>query len=139
MRRALAILVLMTLLAFAGTASAATVTTRNVTGFGPALVDAKGWPLYSFGADSGTTSACYGSCATAWPPVIVKGKPTVGGRASSSLVGTIRRTDGTLQLTYGGRPMYLWYGDGPGVARCHNVNEFGGLWQLRRASGRPVP
>lgn len=139
MRRISVILVLLAALVFAGSASAATVSTRNVAGFGPALVDAKGWPLYSFSADKGTSSACYGSCATAWPPVIVKGAPTVGGKASSLLVGTIRRRDGKLQLTYAGRPMYLWYGDAPGAARCHNVDEFGGLWQLRRASGRPVP
>jgi len=133
------ILVLVGLLAFAGVASAASVSTREVQGFGPALVGAKGWPLYSFSADKGGKSACYGACATAWPPVIVKGAPTVGGKALSSLVGTIRRTDGKLQLTYAGRPMYLWYGDAPGIARCQNANEFGGLWQLRRASGRPVP
>ncbi len=131
--------VLCGLLVITGTAAAASVSTRNVQGFGPALVDAKGWPLYSFSADKGGKSACYGSCAAAWPPVIVKGTPAVGGKAVSSLVGTTRRKDGKLQLTYAGRPMYLWYGDGPGIARCHNVDEFGGLWQLRRASGRPVP
>jgi predicted lipoprotein with Yx(FWY)xxD motif len=139
MRRLSVIFIAIAMLVVAGSASAATVSTRNVTGFGPALVDGKGWPLYSFAADKGGKSACYGSCATAWPPVIVKGTPTVAGKASSSLVGTIRRKDGKLQLTYAGRPMYLWYGDAPGVARCHNVDEFGGLWQLRRASGRPVP
>lgn len=110
-----------------------------MSGFGPALVDAKGWPLYSFAADKGNASACYDSCAKAWPPVLVKGTPTVGGKASAALVGTITRRDGSRQLTYNGRPMYLWYGDAPGAARCHNVDEFGGLWQLRRASGRPVP
>jgi predicted lipoprotein with Yx(FWY)xxD motif len=90
------------------------------------LTSAKGFTLYSFAPDSAATSKCYGSCAAYWPPVTgtAAASPGVPGR-----VGTIRRTDGTEQLTYNGHPLYTYIGDSaPGQARGNNLNLNGGLW-----------
>jgi predicted lipoprotein with Yx(FWY)xxD motif len=97
------------------------------------LTNAKGFTLYSFAPDTPTTSKCYGSCAVYWPPVTgtAAGSPGVPGR-----VGTIKRTDGSDQLTYNGHPLYTYIGDtAPGQARGNNLNLNGGLWHEVPASG----
>jgi predicted lipoprotein with Yx(FWY)xxD motif len=56
-----------------------------------------------------------------------------------SLLGTSRRRDGRLQVTYNGRPLYFYVGDKkPGQVLCQNVDEFGGTWLVVRPSGRLV-
>ena len=102
------------------------------------LVDGRGLPLYIFTADRGTSSRCYGDCARAWPVTYAKGTPRARGNARSALLGTTRRRDGSRQVTYRGRPVYFYVSDRPGVALCHNVREFGGLWLLVRANGKRV-
>jgi predicted lipoprotein with Yx(FWY)xxD motif len=90
------------------------------------LTDAKGLTLYWFAPDTATRSACYGSCASYWPPVT--GTPSAGPGVSGKL-GTITRTGGTLQATYDGHPLYTYIGDsGPGQASGNNLNLNGGLW-----------
>jgi predicted lipoprotein with Yx(FWY)xxD motif len=95
------VLVLAVALALASAAVAApqraTVRTR-ATSLGTVLVDASGRTLYVF--DRG---ACTGSCAALWPPLLTKSRPT-GLRG----LGTRRRTDGTLQVTFAGRPLYRY-------------------------------
>ena len=96
------------------------------------LTTAKGLTLYSFAPDTPATSKCYGSCAVYWPPVTgtAAASPGVPGR-----VGTIKRTDGTTQLTYNGHPLYTYIGDtAPGQARGNNLNLNGGLWHEVPAS-----
>ena len=90
------------------------------------LTNAKGFTLYSFAPDTPAASKCYGSCAVYWPPVIgtAAASPGVPGR-----VGTIKRTDGSEQLTYNGHPLYTYIADtAPGQARGNNLNLNGGLW-----------
>ncbi len=115
-----------------------TITTRMVGSFGRILVDGRGLPLYTFSRDRGSRSRCYGDCAAAWPVTYAQGSPRARGGASSSLLGRHRRRDGRLQVTYRGRPLYYYVRDSPGVALCHDVREFGGLWLLVRPSGRDV-
>ena len=94
--------------------------------------------LFSFTRDKGTSSRCYGACAAAWPVTYAKGSPVARGGARQSLVGRQRRKDGRFQATYAGKALYYYVDDRPGVALCHNVREFGGLWLLERANGRSV-
>ena len=62
-----------------------------------------------------------------------------GAGAKRSLLGTLRRADGSRQATYAGRPLYYYVGDRKaGQILCQNVSEFGGLWLVVRASGVPV-
>ena len=90
------------------------------------LTNGKGFTLYSFAPDTPTTSKCYGTCAAYWPPVI--GSATAGAGLPGK-TSTIKRTDGSLQLTYDGHPLYTYIGDSaPGQASGNNVNLNGGLW-----------
>jgi predicted lipoprotein with Yx(FWY)xxD motif len=125
-------------LAFGGTAPSPSITVRS-SDYGRILFDSRGKALYAFTRDGRGRSRCSGACATAWPPFLVKRKPTATGGAKASLVGTVRRSDGRLQVTYGKRPLYYYVGDRkPGQVLCQNVNEFGGLWLVVRASGALV-
>lgn len=107
--------------------------------YGPVLFDGRGFALYVFTHDRPGRSACRGACATAWPPFTVRGAVRAGAGARRSLLGTLRRVDGTRQVTYAGRPLYYYAGDRkPGQILCQNVFEFGGLWLVIRAGGAPV-
>src|SRR5882724_5777773 len=69
---------------------------------GRILVDRKGITLYDFVRDKGTTSVCYGACAALWPPLLTTGKPVAGAGVRASLLGTTKRKDGRLEVTYNG-------------------------------------
>ncbi len=110
------------------TAPAATGTALKTTTISgtTVLTNAKGLTLYSFAPDTPTASKCYGSCAAYWPPVT---GTTAAGQGLPGKVGTIKRTDGTEQLTYNGHPLYTYIGDSaPGQAKGNNLNLNGGLW-----------
>ncbi len=74
----------------------------------------------------------------AWPPLLAKGKPRAGDGARKGLLGTTRRRDGRLQVTYAGHPLYYYVEDAPGRILCHNVDEFGGLWLVVKPNGSAV-
>jgi predicted lipoprotein with Yx(FWY)xxD motif len=113
-----------------GASALSTTTIHGVS----VLTNSAGRTLYSFAPDTPTRSACYGECASYWPPVT--GSPTAGPGVTLSKVGTIRRTDGSLQVTYAGHPLYTYIGDsGPGQANGNNVNLNGGLWLEVPAAG----
>jgi predicted lipoprotein with Yx(FWY)xxD motif len=128
-----------TVLALATDAVAAdrgTVTVRS-SSYGAALFDGRGFVLYAFTKDPRGKSACSGACAAAWPPFVLTRQPRAGRGVTASLLGTTRRANGSLQVTYAGRPLYYYVGDrSPGQILCQNVREYGGLWLLVRASGR---
>ena len=115
-------------------AAAAGLKTAKVGGV-TVLTNAKGFTLYTFAPDTSTTSKCNGTCATNWPPV----KPgTVSGVTGP--FATIKRSDGSTQLTFHGHPLYTFIGDkSPGQAKGNGVNAFGGLWHEAPASGSAVP
>jgi predicted lipoprotein with Yx(FWY)xxD motif len=97
------------------------------------LTNAKGLTLYWFAPDSTTASTCYGSCAVYWPPV--KG-PVTAGAGIPGRLGTIKRTDGSVQATYDGHPLYTYIADhSPGEAHGNNVKLNGGVWHEVTVSG----
>jgi predicted lipoprotein with Yx(FWY)xxD motif len=103
------------------------------------LVDSEGLTVYSFANDRGTTSSCYGACAEAWPPLIATGTPNAGEGATSSDLGTTKRKDGKLQVTYAGHPLYTFVEDhGPGEANGNGSTAFGGEWNALDESGSTV-
>ena len=109
------------------------------TGLGKILVDSSGRTIYLFKKDSGSKSACVGACADAWPPVRANGKPTVGGGANASLVGTTTRSDGKPQVAYNGHPLYLYQGDQkPGDTTGEGSTGFGAAWWALSAAGNQV-
>jgi predicted lipoprotein with Yx(FWY)xxD motif len=120
-----------------GTADRATVTVHG-SDFGRILFDGRGFALYAFTKDRGR-SACTGACARAWPPYVVKTRPKAGTGVTASLLGTIRRANGSRQVTYAGKPLYYYVGDRqPLQVLCQNVLEFGGLWLVVRPTGATV-
>jgi predicted lipoprotein with Yx(FWY)xxD motif len=110
------------------------ISTRS-TSRGTVLTDAKGHTLYWFAIDTPTTSKCSGTCATYWPPVI--GKPTAAAGASlPHALGSITRSDGTVQATYNGHPLYTYAADtAPGMVGGNGLNVSGGLWWAMTPSG----
>ena len=114
--------------------------TRIVVGksqFGRMLFNSDRQAIYVFGRDKRNRSRCYGECAAAWPPVYTSGRPKALSGVEKSLLGTTRRRDGRLQVTYAGRPLYYYAHEGPGQVLCHDVVENGGIWKVVAPSGRP--
>jgi predicted lipoprotein with Yx(FWY)xxD motif len=100
------------------------------------LTNGNGFTLYTFAPDTSTTSNCNGTCAQNWPPV--KGPATASG--VSGAFATIKRSDGSTQLTFHGHPLYTFVGDkSPGQASGNGINAFGGLWHEAPASGSAAP
>jgi predicted lipoprotein with Yx(FWY)xxD motif len=74
----------------------------------------------------------------AWPPVLTNGKPRPGNGVKAKLLGTTKRSNGKLSVTYAGQPLYYYVDDTPGNILCHDVVEFGGLWLILSPGGAPV-
>ena len=106
---------------------------------GSILVDGKGLTVYLFVADTGTASTCYTQCATIWPPVLTTGAPQAGTGVKTSLLGTTTRTDGTVEVTYAGHPLYYFFKDkATGDATGQGINGFGGLWWVMSPAGAAI-
>jgi predicted lipoprotein with Yx(FWY)xxD motif len=118
---------------------ATTIGTASEGNLGTILVDSQGRTLYLFQKDSGTTSTCFGACASAWPPLRASGKATVGSGLRAALVGTTSRSDGMPQVTYNGHPLYLFAGDQkPGDTEGQGSTAFGGGWFALNSAGNQV-
>lgn len=105
------------------------------TSLGTVLVDSQGFVLYWFAKDTPSASNCSGTCASYWPPVI--GTPTLAsGVMLSGKLGTITRSNGQVQATYMGHPLYTYAADkGPGQAGGNDLNLSGALWWAMTPSG----
>jgi predicted lipoprotein with Yx(FWY)xxD motif len=116
-----------------GPAAAAAGTLKTATiGGATVLTNAKGLTLYSFAPDTSTKSNCNGSCAQNWPPV--PGPVTAAGVTGT--FATLTRSDGSVQCTFDGHPLYTFIGDtAPGQAKGNGLNAFGGVWHEATTSG----
>jgi predicted lipoprotein with Yx(FWY)xxD motif len=128
----------------AGTvARSATRTTGTVslrkTKLGLILVNSRGHTLYMFTKDRSGKSACSGSCAKFWPPSLQRVKPTAGSGVKASLLGTTRRSNGSLQLTYNKHPLYSFALDKQaGQTNGEGNLAFGAKWYAVSAKGTAV-
>jgi len=119
-------------------AAVATVSVANNPKLGKILVDSKGNTLYYFEKDKkgGTSSACSGACAQLWPPYTTSGSPKAQSAAKASLLGTIKRSDGTTQVTYNGWPLYTYQADtAPGQTTGEDIKSFGASWYVLTPAG----
>jgi predicted lipoprotein with Yx(FWY)xxD motif len=106
---------------------------------GSFLVDESGMTVYLFVADTGTASTCYSTCAIVWPPVLTTGAPQAGTGAQASLLGTTTRTDGKVEVTYAGHPLYYFMQDkAAGDVKGQGINGFGALWWVLSPSGAAI-
>lgn len=100
------------------------------TGAGTVLTNAAGFTLYTFQADKGSTSTCYGSCAAFWPPLLGTAHMAAGQKIDGKF-GTTTRKDGKIQVTYDGHPLYTYAGDTqPGQTGGNNLDQDGGIWNV---------
>jgi predicted lipoprotein with Yx(FWY)xxD motif len=116
-----------------------TTITVGDSDFGSMLFDSNKQAIYVFENDRKGRTVCYGTCAEAWPPVLTDGEPKPGKGVKASLLGTIKRRDGTLQVTYAAKPLYFYAHESPGEVRCHNVNLNGGFWWVVGPDGQRRP
>ncbi len=129
-----------TTMAAAGTpqpaSSRSAIVALHSSSLGMILVDGPGRTLYLWKGDSGTHSACTGACAAAWPPLTTQGTAKAGSGVSASELGTSRRSDGSMQVTYNGHPLYLFEGDTTsGQANGQGSSAFGATWYVVSAAG----
>jgi predicted lipoprotein with Yx(FWY)xxD motif len=104
------------------------VKTRK-TAIGTLLADGKGKTLYLFQKDKSGKSSCYGSCAANWPPYLTTAKPKAGKGVTASKLGTTKRTNGKLQVTYNHHPLYWFKFDkAAGQTKGEAISAFGGSW-----------
>jgi predicted lipoprotein with Yx(FWY)xxD motif len=116
--------------------AAARLSVRS-TEYGKALFGPSGKVLYVFAADRGSTSRCYGVCATAWPPLLTTARPLAAPGVQAKLLGMTKRKDGKLQATYNGHPLYYYSADKVGKVMCQHANMHGGLWLILKPNGQP--
>jgi predicted lipoprotein with Yx(FWY)xxD motif len=113
------------------------VRARSISGLGKVLADGAGFTLYLYVPDHHGPSRCSGSCIASWPPLVLPPgvtRPTAGPGIDPSLLGTTRRANGSLQVTYGKWPLYLWVGDvaaGQATGQDHDA----GLWYVVSVAG----
>jgi predicted lipoprotein with Yx(FWY)xxD motif len=126
--------------ASASSGSPETVDLKSIAGIeGQALVDEDGKALYLWEADKAGQSTCTGPCAAAWPPVTTSGAPQAGSGVNQSLLGTVKRADGTEQVTYNGHPLYYFVGDtAAGMAKGQGSKAFGADWYVLNAKGSKI-
>lgn len=116
-------------------ASSSVIVKIKKTDAGPVLTNAAGFTLYTFQADKGSTSVCYGSCAQFWPPVIGTAHMAAGQKINGHF-GTTTRKDGKTQVTFNGHPLYTYAGDTqPGQTSGNGINQSGGIWNVITAAG----
>jgi predicted lipoprotein with Yx(FWY)xxD motif len=121
-----------------GQSGPATVSTASTT-LGSILVDGKGRTLYLFQKDQPNQSACSGACVSAWPVDPSSGTPKAGSGVKASLLSTIKRTDGSTQVTYNKHPLYYYSGDTQaGQQNGQGLNAFGALWYVVAPAGAAV-
>jgi predicted lipoprotein with Yx(FWY)xxD motif len=107
--------------------------------FGSVLVGPNSHTVYLFLKDKGTTSQCNGKCAVVWAPLTTSGQPQAGSGLKSSLLSTSKRKDGTMQVTYGGHPLYYYDDDKkPGMTEGEGKKEFGAEWYAVGSDGKKV-
>ena len=125
--------------ASSSSASGGTKVAVASSALGRILVDGHGRTLYLFAKDKHGKSACSGSCAVYWPPLIASGKLLAGAGAKASLLGTTRRSDGRRQVTYRHHPLYRYAADtAKGQTTGQGLNASGGLWWVLSPAGNKI-
>ena len=125
-------------IARSATRSSATVSLRK-TPLGMVLVAANGHTIYLFGKDRNDKSACSASCAQFWPPLLSRGKPTAGPGVHASLLGTTKRSNGSVQVTYNKHPLYTYVLDKQaGQTKGEGISAFGAKWYALSAKGTAI-
>jgi predicted lipoprotein with Yx(FWY)xxD motif len=107
------------------------------------VVDAQGRTLYVLQPETTRHLLCKSSkCLKFWPPLTVRSSKTklAAGPGVRGHLAILRRSDGVLQVTLGGLPLYRYSGDNAeGEANGQNIHSFGGTWHVLSAKGTTSP
>ena len=123
----------------AGNARASSTVSLGKTKLGMILVNSRGHTLYLFAKERNGKSACSGSCARFWPPLLSPSKATAGAGVKAALLGKTMRSDGRLQVTYNRHPLYTFALDKqPRQTRGEGNLAFGARWWAVSARGTKV-
>jgi predicted lipoprotein with Yx(FWY)xxD motif len=114
-------------------APAVVVSTKKVPGYGTVLTNQAGRPLYILTADPDGASKCSGDCAKQWPPL--SGSPKADANVKSDLLGSFKRDDGTVQVTYNKHALYTNTGEALGGV---GTKALGGVWYLVSPEGKAI-
>ncbi len=103
---------------------------------GKILADGDGRTLYIFTKDTKDTPTCYDNCAKLWPPLLTQGKTDAKDGVDAASIGSTKRKDDTMQVTYKGSPLYYWAADvKPGDTFGQGV---GGIWWVLMPDGTAI-
>jgi predicted lipoprotein with Yx(FWY)xxD motif len=110
------------------------------TKIGSILTTVSGFTVYTFTRDHGSSNSCIKikGCAEEWPALETKSAPVAGPGVKASLLSTINLTGGAKQITYAGRPLYLFADDTSGETDYVDETQSGGQWPAINASGGSV-
>jgi predicted lipoprotein with Yx(FWY)xxD motif len=118
------------------------LTVRTHAEEGTYIADGGGMSLYLFLADTqgkdgmDAKSACEGDCLGVWPALIVTDSPVGDDTLDERLLGTMERSDGSMQVTYNGWPLYYYAEDtAAGDIKGHDIESFGEEWYLLGPDG----
>jgi predicted lipoprotein with Yx(FWY)xxD motif len=103
---------------------------------GAFLADDQGRTLYLFTKDTKGTSSCYDKCAAAWPPLMSSDQLKMRDGVSADLISTTVRTDGSMQVTYNGWPLYYFAADK--ASGDVNGQAVGKVWWVVSGEGNPI-
>ncbi|MDT7553006.1 MAG: hypothetical protein QOI16_1542 [Pseudonocardiales bacterium] len=120
----------------ASPSSASDDISTTITSLGTVLTSG-GFTLYRNSKDSAkpSKSSCLGKCTATWPPVVTA-KPMGTNVIDPSMMGSLKRPDGTEQLTINGWPIYRYAKDiGPGNVTGQGVD---GVWTAIGIDGGPM-
>lgn len=107
----------------------------KVNGYGTVLVTGADQPVYILSSDPPGSSKCTGACAKTWKPLTASGSPRAGSGASSSMLSSFKRSDGTTQVSYDKHALYTHAGSASSAA---GTASDGGVWYLINAKGKAV-
>jgi predicted lipoprotein with Yx(FWY)xxD motif len=125
----------------------AVVKTRTMADPTTVVVDSEGMTVYEFRRDDpmlyrfdqAPVPTCYRECSVIWVPLLTDDPPKATGGADADMLGTVRRKDGGVQVTYAGHPLYLYAGDRqPGQMNGQDADSFGARWHAVEGDGQAL-
>ena len=111
------------------------------TKLGKILVNGRGRTLYLFAADKRNKDNCITriGCLAVWPALTTSGKPVAKAGAKTSLIGTIKLSNGQTQVTYAGHPLYTYVADSrAGQTFGEGVLQSGARWYVLNGAGKVI-
>jgi predicted lipoprotein with Yx(FWY)xxD motif len=90
-------------------AAGGTINVSETAAVGKFLTGPAGNTLYVYSGDTAANaSTCVDACATNWPPLTASGGAPAAGTGVTGTLATFARADGSMQVSYNGKPLYYF-------------------------------